>query len=83
MNAWGIVVILLGAGLLYWAVKQSGTIGSDVSGLLDVAAAAAAARSLTPIGTGGTAGDSADSSGSSSESDTGGDTAEIPPVEIP
>ena len=80
MNAWAIIVLALGAGVLFWAAKQKGGL-SELGTDLDLAGLAAlAAKGSTNIGTAtGSAGDSADK-GSSTEGEGDGDAIGDPDV---
>ena len=75
MNAWGIVIIALAGGLLWWAVKHEGTL-ADLGAALGLAALAGkAATSATGSGSNEkSAGSAADDAGSAAE-DLGGDVA--------
>ena len=50
MNAWGVVVIALGAGLLYWAAKHAATLPSlgSITGAAAKAVANGAGGALGP-----------------------------------
>lgn len=58
MNAWGVVVIVLGGAVLYWADKHLGSLG-DLAGIGAAVAGTAAASSI--LGKGKTTNQNADS----------------------
>jgi hypothetical protein len=48
LNAWGVVIIALGGGLIYWAVKHTGSLSELLGGSTTAKEAVTAVNEVTP-----------------------------------
>ena len=79
MNAWGVIVIAIGVGVIWWAIKRTGSLSSLISELGTAAAVGVAAKAAASGGGGGPA---PAESGSPSGTVTETPPADVAPVPV-
>jgi hypothetical protein len=56
LNAWGVVIIALGGGLIYWAAKHAGSLSELLSGATETTTGTGANKVTTPTAIGAATG---------------------------
>lgn len=80
-NPWGLVVVAIAGGLLWWAVEHQGTLGDLLGGLGLAGATAVAAKSLPTVVTKGK-GKTTDDNTSDPEPVKSPTTGDFEPIEV-